>query len=157
MDFSVLNLELVERPALSVRDYVLAVEKRVHQHGRAVRAEPQDALRVAEVFGLQVGPGYGGVDLNMRGQGVVFVEAGYSSLGPLAANRAVPVEGKMHLLEHLGAEEQKKRHLTPLANSATRSCFAMTEPAPGAGFRTVTLRHRWAIARRAFCRRSTAA
>lgn len=106
MDFSVLNLELAERPALSVRDDVLPVEKRVHQHGRAVGA--------------------------------------------------VPVEGKMHLLMHLGAEEQRKRHLTPLANSATRSCFAMTEPAPGAGFQTLTLRHRRAIARSAFCRRGTA-
>jgi acyl-CoA dehydrogenase len=64
---------------------------------------------------------------------VVFEEAGYSLLGPLALNCAAPDEGNMHLLEVVATEEQKERYLRPLAAGETRSCFAMTEPAPGAG------------------------
>ena len=39
----------------------------------------------------------------------------------------------MHLLEAVATPEQKERYLRPLARGDARSCFAMTEPAPGAG------------------------
>jgi acyl-CoA dehydrogenase len=39
----------------------------------------------------------------------------------------------MHLLEAVATAAQKERYLRPLAEGAVRSCFAMTEPAPGAG------------------------
>ena len=39
----------------------------------------------------------------------------------------------MHLMEVVATQEQKERWLRPLASGATRSCFCMTEPAPGAG------------------------
>ena len=39
----------------------------------------------------------------------------------------------MHLLEEVASEAQKDRFLRPLALAEHRSCFAMTEPAPGAG------------------------
>src|SRR6185437_10230972 len=39
----------------------------------------------------------------------------------------------MHLLEQVASHDQKERWLRPLASGATRSCFCMTEPAPGAG------------------------
>lgn len=64
---------------------------------------------------------------------MVFEAAGYSLLGPLALNCAAPDEGNMHLLEKVATEEQKDRFLRPLAAGEVRSCFAMTEPAPGAG------------------------
>jgi acyl-CoA dehydrogenase len=51
----------------------------------------------------------------------------------LALNCAAPDEGNMHLLEVVATEEQKEKYLRPLAAGETRSCFAMTEPAPGAG------------------------
>ena len=66
-------------------------------------------------------------------QSVVFEAAGYSLLGPLALNCAAPDEGNMHLLSVIATDEQKARYLRPLAAGETRSCFAMTEPAPGAG------------------------
>jgi acyl-CoA dehydrogenase len=69
----------------------------------------------------------------MRGQAVVFEEAGYSLLGPLALNCAAPDEGNMHLLHVVATPEQQERYLRPLAAGEVRSCFAMTEPAPGAG------------------------
>ena len=51
------------------------------------------------VFAPHVPQEYGGCGLDMRGQAVVFEEAGYSLLGPLALNCAAPDEGNMHLLE----------------------------------------------------------
>ena len=39
----------------------------------------------------------------------------------------------MHLLEQVAEERQKEEWLRPLAAGDIRSCFMMTEPAPGAG------------------------
>lgn len=39
----------------------------------------------------------------------------------------------MHMLERIASDEQKERYLRPLAAGGGRSCFCMTEPAPGAG------------------------
>jgi alkylation response protein AidB-like acyl-CoA dehydrogenase len=39
----------------------------------------------------------------------------------------------MHLLEQAATRQQKERWLRPLAAGEIRSCFCMTEPAPGAG------------------------
>ena len=75
----------------------------------------------------------GGLGLDTRGQAAVFEEAGYSVLGPQALNCAAPDEGNMHLLSVIATEQQRARYLAPLAAGTVRSCFAMTEPAPGAG------------------------
>jgi acyl-CoA dehydrogenase len=85
------------------------------------------------VFAPQVARRWGGLGLDLRAQAVVFEEAGYSLLGPLALNCAAPDEGNMHLLERVATPAQQERYLRPLASGAIRSCFAMTEPAPGAG------------------------
>jgi acyl-CoA dehydrogenase len=52
----------------------------------------------------------------------------------------------MHLLEAVATAEQKERYLRPLAAGESRSCFAMTEPAPGAGSDPAALRTRAARA-----------
>jgi acyl-CoA dehydrogenase len=39
----------------------------------------------------------------------------------------------MHLLEQVATRAQKEEYLRPLASGDIRSCFMMTEPAPGAG------------------------
>ena len=83
---------------------------------------------------------HGGLGLDMFGQSVVFEAAGYSLLGPLALNCAAPDEGNMHLLSVIATDEQKARYLRPLAAGEIRSCFAMTEPAPGAGSDPAALR-----------------
>lgn len=64
---------------------------------------------------------------------VVFEEAGYSSLGPVALNIHAPDEGNIHLMEHVASAAQKERWLRAQVEGRTRSCFAMTEPDPGAG------------------------
>ncbi len=85
------------------------------------------------MFAPHVSTEYGGHGLDMRARAVVFEEAGWSLFGPLALNIAAPDEGNMHLLEAVATAEQKERYLRPLAEGAVRSCFAMTEPSPGAG------------------------
>lgn len=64
---------------------------------------------------------------------VLLEEAGRSLLGPLALNCAAPDEGNMHMLNVIATPEQKERYLHPLVAGDARSCFAMTEPVPGAG------------------------
>jgi acyl-CoA dehydrogenase len=129
--------DLAARTATLVREVVIPVEIRVrgalHDGDESVRAKVQQAAREAGVFCQQMPPEYGGLGLDMRGQAVVFEQAGYSLLGPLATNCAAPDEGNMHLLEVVGSPVLRERYLKPLAAGDTRSCFAMTEPAPGAG------------------------
>lgn len=136
IDFS-LSPELDElrlRTRAFVRDVVIPAEAR-GEHGPdpALRDELQGAARVAGLLAPHVSTRYGGLGLDMRGQSVVFEEAGYSPLGPQALNCAAPDEGNMHLLELVAGDDQKERYLVPLAAGRTRSCFAMSEPAPGAG------------------------
>ncbi|MGH7089766.1 MAG: acyl-CoA dehydrogenase family protein, partial [Stellaceae bacterium] len=59
--------------------------------------------------------------------------AGYSPLGPIALNCFAPDEANMHLLEAVAEARHKECWLRPLAAGEIRSCFMMTEPAPGAG------------------------
>ncbi len=76
---------------------------------------------------------HGGLGLNHIAKAVVFEEAGYSTLGPTALNIHAPDEGNIHLMEAVATASQKERWLLPQIAGHSRSCFAMTEPAPGAG------------------------
>lgn len=74
------------------------------------------------------------------GQGYSWVELaelleviGQSYLGPAALNCAAPDQPNMISLLRQGTAAQREQYLGPLAAGALRSCFAMTEPAPGAG------------------------
>ena len=89
--------------------------------------------REAGLLAPHASPEYGGLGLNNVGKAVVFEEAGYSLLGPVAMHIFAPDEGNIHLLEAVATPEQKERWLRPLARGDIRSCFCMTEPAPGAG------------------------
>jgi acyl-CoA dehydrogenase len=129
--------DLARRTAEFVRNVALPAEREcggsVHDGPEPLRLRLQAAAREAGVFAPHVPPRWGGHGLDMRGQAVVFEEAGYSLLGPLALNCAAPDEGNMHLLHVVATPEQQERYLRPLAAGEVRSCFAMTEPAPGAG------------------------
>ncbi|MFI5886026.1 acyl-CoA dehydrogenase family protein [Streptomyces sp. NPDC051554] len=129
--------ELALRTAAFVREVVVPEEERyggvAAAGGDALRQRLQAAAKDAGVFAPHVSREYGGRGLDMRSRASVFEEAGWSLFGPLALNIAAPDEGNMHMLEAIAAEAQKERYLRPLATGAVRSCFAMTEPAPGAG------------------------
>jgi acyl-CoA dehydrogenase len=129
--------ELAARTATFVRAVVAPEEERlagvVAAGGEELRTHLQEAARAAGVFAPHVAREYGGQGLDMRDRAVVFEEAGWSLFGPLALNIAAPDEGNMHLLDAVASAEQMERYLRPLALGTVRSCFAMTEPAPGAG------------------------
>jgi acyl-CoA dehydrogenase len=130
-------VDLAARTAAFVRSVVVPEEERyagvASAGGEELRLQLQQAARDAGVFAPHVAKEYGGHGLGMRDRAVVFEEAGWSLFGPLALNIAAPDEGNMHLLEAVATDAQKERYLRPLAAGEVRSCFAMTEPAPGAG------------------------
>ncbi|MBA2449042.1 MAG: acyl-CoA dehydrogenase family protein [Chloroflexi bacterium] len=95
--------------------------------------ELRSRAREAGIYGPHIPRAWGGLGLDMRSVAVLFEEAGTSLLGPLAINGAAPDEGNMHLLEVVATPQQKETYLRPLVAGEVRSCFAMTEPAPGAG------------------------
>lgn len=100
---------------------------------QSTRDRLQQAAKDAGVFAPHVPAEYGGQGVPIQWWSVIFQEAGYSPIGPSVLNCMAPDEGNMHMLELIGTEEQKRRFLAPLASGETRSCFAMTEPHPGAG------------------------
>jgi len=121
---------------------VIPAEPREGAHGidEDLRRELQQAARNAGVFAPHVPREFGGRAINHRAQAVVFEEAGRSLLGPVAINAAAPDEGNILLLDRVASDEQRERYLRPLATGQVRSCFAMTEPAPGAGSDPAALR-----------------
>ncbi|WP_420873793.1 acyl-CoA dehydrogenase family protein [Nocardia huaxiensis] len=129
--------ETVERTRAYVREVALPIEQQyrgsAHDLPEEIRQELQQRAKDAGVFAPHVGIEYGGLGLDMRDRAPVFEAAGYSLFGPLGLNCAAPDEGNTHLLEQVATAEQKQRFLRPLASGEIRSCFAMTEPAPGAG------------------------
>ncbi|WP_026910560.1 acyl-CoA dehydrogenase family protein [Patulibacter minatonensis] len=139
MDFTLSDqlLDLRDRTRAFIDDVVIPMEARdrVRGHGPddGLRADLQDAARAAGLFAPHVAEEFGGLGLDVRGQSVVLEEAGRSLLGPLAMNCAAPDEGNMAMLERIATPEQADRFLAPLAAGDVRSCFAMTERAPGAG------------------------
>ena len=120
-----------------VRDDIIPHEHdpRWTSHGPTddLREELNGKAKTAGLFPFHVSKGYGGLGLSHFGKAVAFEAAGYSMLGPIALHCPAPDEGNIHLLEEVANPEQKKRFLEPLAKGETRSCFCMTEPAPGAG------------------------
>lgn len=127
---------LAARVRAFVDEVVIPAEARDHgEHGPnpELRAELQAAGAAAGLFAPHVSEELGGLGLDLRGQCAVFEEAGTSLLGPLALNCAAPDEGNMAMLDKIAGPAQKERYLVPLCAGDARSCFAMTEPAPGAG------------------------
>lgn len=59
--------------------------------------------------------------------------AGRSFLGPGALQCAAPGQPDITTLDALARPDQRERYLLPLLAGDKRSCFAMSEPAPGVG------------------------
>jgi acyl-CoA dehydrogenase len=138
MDFtpSVRAAELAARVKAFVHDEVIPLEREArHEDGLAPEqvAELRARARAAGVYGPQLPEEYGGLGLSLLECAPVFEAAGRSLLGPLAINCAAPDEGNIHLLHKVATPAQRDRYARPLAEGTIRSCFAMTEPAPGAG------------------------
>ncbi len=139
MDFS-LSPELAalrERTREFVRDEVLPFERdprrTVHGPTDDLRRELNARARAAGLLAPHMDQRWGGLGLGHVGRAIVFEEAGYSMLGPIALHCAAPDEGNMHLMALVATPAQQERWLRPLAAGEIRSCFCMTEPTPGAG------------------------
>lgn len=139
MDFS-LSPELVElqsRTRRFIAEEIIPMENDPRQtaHGpsESLRAELVAKARAAGLLTPHASRELGGLGLSHIEKAIVFEEAGYSTLGPTALNIHAPDEGNIHLMEAVASEAQKERWLRPQVQGHTRSCFAMTEPPPGAG------------------------
>jgi len=98
--------------------------------------------RQAGLYTPQLPEQWGGLGLGWRALAHVLEEAGRGFLGPAALNCAAPDQPNMLTLLRLGNLAQQERFLGPLVCGEQRACFAMTEPAPGAGSDPSMLRTR---------------
>ena len=106
----------------------------------ALRVELQRAAKAAGLWAPPAPAELGGGGFAFDEAAVLLEEAGRSLLGPLALGCSAPDEGNVHLLHMVASADQRQRYLQPLAAGEVRSCFAMTEPAPGAGSDPAALR-----------------
>jgi len=105
-----------------------------------LRRDLQAAAKLAGIFAPQASAELGGGGFTLVESAVLLEVAGYSLLGPLALGCHAPDEGNIHMLDVIATPAQRERYLRPLATGEVRSCFAMTEPAPGAGSDPAALR-----------------
>lgn len=139
MDFSLSPelRDLQQRTRAFIREAVMPMERDPRQtaHGpdETLRMELVSKARAAGLLTPHASRALGGLGLSHVAKAIVFEAAGYSPLGPVALNIHAPDEGNIHLMEVVATEAQKERWLAPLVAGKIRSCFAMTEPAPGAG------------------------
>jgi len=139
MDFTLTaaQKDLQERTRRFITEKIIPLEKdpRVTSHGptEELRRELVALAREAGLLTPHASVELGGLGLSHMDKAIVFEEAGFSTLGPTAMNIHAPDEGNIHLMEMVATHEQKERWLRPQVQGLTRSCFAMTEPDPGAG------------------------
>jgi acyl-CoA dehydrogenase len=139
MDFSLspAQLDLQQRTRRFIAEEVMPLEwdARNTSHGptEALRNELVGKARQHGLLTPHASKEHSGLGLSHMDKAVVFEEAGYSPLGPVALNIHAPDEGNIHLMEVVASAEQKKRWLQPLIDGHIRSCFCMTEPPPGSG------------------------
>ncbi|PUA20224.1 acyl-CoA dehydrogenase family protein [Glaciimonas sp. PCH181] len=130
-------LALQKKTRRFIADEVIPMERDPRQSAHGPSEELRQALIAkARVQGLvtpHASTEMGGLGLSHVAKAIVFEEAGYSPLGPVALNIHAPDEGNVHLMEVVATAAQKERWLVPLVQGRTRSCFAMTEPDNGAG------------------------
>ena len=139
MNFTIPNelLVLQEKTRIFIAEQVIPLENDPRQspHGpsEALRYELLERALSAGLLTPHASREMGGQGLSHVAKAIVFEEAGYSPLGPVAMNVHAPDEGNIHLMDLVATEAQKDRWLRPLVQGRIRSCFAMTEPAPGSG------------------------
>jgi len=132
-----MNAELLARLRDFVETECIPRESGVHVHDPAaldrVLAELRPLAKARGLYLPQMPASHGGLGLGWVQRAAVFEEAGRSYLGAAALNCDAPDQPNMISLLRQGTPAQQQRYLQPLAEGRIRSCFAMTEPAPGAG------------------------
>ncbi|WP_186310715.1 acyl-CoA dehydrogenase family protein, partial [Paraburkholderia sp. BCC1886] len=132
MDFTLppALLELRDRTRRFIAEQVIPLESTLrhgsHGPGDELRQQLVERARAAGLLTPHASRELGGLGLTHVEKAVVFEEAGYSPLGPIAINIHAPDEGNIHLMESVASPAQKARWLAPQVAGHTRSCFAMT-------------------------------
>lgn len=104
--------------------------------GEAVENIVTPLRKLARARGLGSPRGHvaeGGLALSWTECCEYLEQAGRSFLGPAVLGCAPPTQPDIFALERLASPDQRERYLDPLRRGERRSCFAMTEPAPGVG------------------------
>lgn len=129
--------DLLARVRDFVQTHAIPRESSSHAHNPAaldqVLAELRPLAREQGLYLPQMPVERGGLGLTWVQRATLLAEAGRSYLGPAALNCAAPDQPNMISLLRQGTNLQQRTYLDPLAAGEIRSCFAMTEPAPGAG------------------------
>ena len=117
MDFS-LSPELSELQARTrafIAEQVIPLENDPRQgpHGpeEGLRLELVERARRAGLLTPHAAKAHGGLGLSHVAKAIVFEEAGYSPLGPVALNIHAPDEGNIHLMEEVCTPAQQARWL----------------------------------------------
>ncbi len=135
---------LVARVREFVETQAIPRESTAHVHDPLALDRTLAQLRpIARDWGLylpQLPREHGGLGLTWLERAPVLEEAGRSYLGPAAMNCAAPDQPNLISLLRQGTPAQQRDYMAPLAAGRVRSCFAMTEPAPGAGSDPTMLR-----------------
>jgi acyl-CoA dehydrogenase len=125
--------ELVAAVREIVRDELVPLEApflaRSFRELLPVLAERRERIRVRGLWAPHLPPEWGGLGLALPDFARLSEEMGRTPLGHYAFGCQAPDMGNMELLLKHGSPAQQERFLRPLASGATRSCFAMTEPA----------------------------
>lgn len=136
-DLTAAQLDLQQKTREFIAQKIIPLESdpRHGAHGpdESLRQELVALAKEAGLLTPHASKEMGGLGLSHVDKAIVFEEAGYSRLGPTALNIHAPDEGNIHLMEVVASQEHKERWLRPQVQGEIRSCFAMTEPAPGAG------------------------
>ena len=93
----------------------------------------QAQVRARKLWACHLGPELGGQGYGQVKLALLNELLGRSQYGPTVFGCQAPDSGNAEILAHYGTPEQKRRWLQPLLDNEIVSCFAMTEPAPGAG------------------------
>ncbi len=126
--------ELRQRTRAFIREVVIPAEPKPGDSlTRERRLELMQLAKDAGVFAPHVPVEFGGQGVAIEHWPSIFIEAGYSPIGPAVLNCMAPDEGNMHMMAMIATDEQKAQYLAPLASGEVQSCFGMTEPHPGAG------------------------
>ena len=125
--------ELVAAVREIVRDELVPLEapflSRPFRELLPALAERRERIRARGLWAPHLPPEWGGLGLALPDFARLSEEMGRTPLGHYAFGCQAPDMGNMELLLRHGSPAQQERFLRPLASGATRSCFAMTEPA----------------------------
>jgi alkylation response protein AidB-like acyl-CoA dehydrogenase len=133
--------EVQQEILATVRQFV---DKEIIPHAQALEhddAYPQDivdGMKEMGLFGLTIPEEFGGLGESLLTYALVVeqIARGWMSVSGVINTHFIVA----HMLAHHGTEEQKQRHLPPMALGETRGSFSMSEPDLGSDVAAITTR-----------------